>query len=720
MANKNNEAEVIIDKWKRELILGSGGFGVVSLWKNNETNERIALKQCRWSSDNTAITQKHKDRWKQEVDIMNRMNHPSVVKAVKIPEALVTKSDLPILGMEYCSGGDLRKVLNKTENCCGLPEDQVRQILKQIASAIEYLHSLRIIHRDLKPENVVLQPQTGGKILYKLIDLGYAKELDQSSLCSSFVGTLQYLAPELFTSKQYSSAVDNWSFGLLAHETITGKRPFLPNMSPAQWIPLVANKTSSDICAYVEQNGKVIFSKEISSFNQISSSLKYNMENWLRMVLEWNPKQRGGKFAFQFLAEILNLHIVHVFVFNSLEIFSYEINEDTKLIDLNLLIESNTSISCDNQHLILPRGLMPVEEVGKQIINNWYRNNEGKCIGHPITIFLFDNSKIVDYNAYSVCVIPPSVEQIMLNPTQLITFEEQKTSWRHAVWVAQQAIKKYNYLHEGVKLLLSNCINFHGLMQRTLNKLNVEFNKLLAVAQFFKCGIKFNLEQCEKQKIFSSFLRSLKDSLNELKEIYNMQESVGQLFTKSQTITSKFIEYQKSSEFVAVIKSKPIEDSLADIYSNILLAYDTLRRKSKEERSKRNDNQQMVKLLCDCFQLEESLMRNIYVHLRRLIDFYKQIETNNRQLESSSIIVMESQQKLNSLQMKVQKDLWQSLEPRKSCNNLVKKLSETSISTVASDELVNENETLLKNIDDIISDFVSVNHEDVECAPTKL
>ena len=172
MANKNNEAEVIIDKWKRELILGSGGFGVVSLWKNNETNERIALKQCRWSSDNTAITQKHKDRWKQEVDIMNRMNHPSVVKAVKIPEALVTKSDLPILGMEYCSGGDLRKVLNKTENCCGLPEDQVRQILKQIASAIEYLHSLRIIHRDLKPENVVLQPQTGGKILYKLIDLG--------------------------------------------------------------------------------------------------------------------------------------------------------------------------------------------------------------------------------------------------------------------------------------------------------------------------------------------------------------------------------------------------------------------------------------------------------------------------------------------------------------------------------------------------------------------
>jgi serine/threonine protein kinase len=41
------------------------------------------------------------------------------------------------------------------------------------------------------------------QIVYKLIDLGYAKELDQSSICTSFVGTLQYLAPELFMSKTY-------------------------------------------------------------------------------------------------------------------------------------------------------------------------------------------------------------------------------------------------------------------------------------------------------------------------------------------------------------------------------------------------------------------------------------------------------------------------------------------------------------------------------------
>ena len=215
---------------------------------------------------------------------MRRLDCPNVVKAVDVPTILDSpKSDLPILGMEYCSGGDLRRVLNKPENSCGITEPEVRQILRQVSTAVEYLHSKRIIHRDLKPENVVLQPQSDGTILYKLIDLGYAKELDQSSLCSSFVGTLQYLAPELFLEKQYSSAVDNWSFGLLTHEIIVGRRPFLPNYSPAQWIPIVSRKSSSDICANVDMDGKVTFSREISQYNQICGSFKFNLENYLRV-----------------------------------------------------------------------------------------------------------------------------------------------------------------------------------------------------------------------------------------------------------------------------------------------------------------------------------------------------------------------------------------------------------------------------------------------------
>ncbi|XP_026550115.1 inhibitor of nuclear factor kappa-B kinase subunit alpha-like, partial [Notechis scutatus] len=133
--------------------------------------------------------------------------------------------------MEYCSRGDLRKLLNAPENCCGLKESQVLSVLSDVGSGIQYLHENRIIHRDLKPENIVLQDEAG-KVIYKIIDLGYAKDLDQGSLCTSFVGTLQYLAPELFENSPYSKTVDFWSLGTVVFECITGFRPFLHNQQP--------------------------------------------------------------------------------------------------------------------------------------------------------------------------------------------------------------------------------------------------------------------------------------------------------------------------------------------------------------------------------------------------------------------------------------------------------------------------------------------------------
>lgn len=68
------------------------------------------------------------------------------------------------------------------------------------------------------------------KVVYKLIDLGFAKELGDGSVSASIVGTLNYLAPELLWKETYSCSVDYWSLGILFYEIITGIRPFLPNM----------------------------------------------------------------------------------------------------------------------------------------------------------------------------------------------------------------------------------------------------------------------------------------------------------------------------------------------------------------------------------------------------------------------------------------------------------------------------------------------------------
>ncbi|GIY09680.1 inhibitor of nuclear factor kappa-B kinase subunit alpha [Caerostris extrusa] len=168
--------------------------------------------------------------------------------------------------MEYCSNGDLRKQLNKPENCCGLKEKHVRLIMKHISSALNYLHSMKIIHRDLKPENIVIQDQNGHTV-YKLIDLGYAKELDQGSFCTSFCWN--FTISELFMSQKYTCTVDYWSLGLLTHEIITGSRPFLPDKSPAEWIPIIKGKSAAVIRAYLDADKNIMFSEEISPFHRI-------------------------------------------------------------------------------------------------------------------------------------------------------------------------------------------------------------------------------------------------------------------------------------------------------------------------------------------------------------------------------------------------------------------------------------------------------------------
>lgn len=71
------------------------------------------MKKCRVQSE---MTPKHRERWKLEVDIMQRLSHPNVIAAKDVPpEINVMAGELPLLAMEYCSKGDLRKVTNKTE-----------------------------------------------------------------------------------------------------------------------------------------------------------------------------------------------------------------------------------------------------------------------------------------------------------------------------------------------------------------------------------------------------------------------------------------------------------------------------------------------------------------------------------------------------------------------------------------------------------------------------
>uniref|UniRef100_A0A8C8ET82 IkappaB kinase n=1 Tax=Oncorhynchus tshawytscha TaxID=74940 RepID=A0A8C8ET82_ONCTS len=397
--------------WELKERLGTGGFGNVTRWQNKDTEEQIAIKQCRQE-----LSERNRERWCLEIQIMKRLDHVNVVAAREVPEGLQSSlriNDLPLLAMEYCQGGDLRKYLNLLENCCGMREGSILILLRDISSALTYLHKKRIIHRDLKPENIVLQ-QGEKRLIHKIIDLGYAKELDQNSLCTSFVGTLQYLAPELLERQKYTVTVDYWSFGTLVFECITGFRPFLPTWQPVPWHSKLKLKQDHDIVVYEDLTGEVRFSKHLPQPNNLNTLLLGRLESWLQLMLRWSPQERGkadpqttSSDCFSQLETILELKLVHVLNMVSAKIFTYSVSANESVADLQQRIGSDTNIPPANQELLLEAGLAlePQGEAGQCAID--YTANK-KRTDLPL-VFLFDRSSCTYEPQFTPRTMPENI-----------------------------------------------------------------------------------------------------------------------------------------------------------------------------------------------------------------------------------------------------------------------------------------------------------------------
>jgi polo-like kinase 1 len=104
-----------------------------------------------------------------------------------------------------------------------LTEIEVRYYMRQILEGVKYMHEQRVIHRDLKLENFFISDQ----MTVKIGDFGLAAQMSPRGRRKSICGTLNYMAPEISTSREgYSFEADVWSLGIISFLLLCGRFPF--------------------------------------------------------------------------------------------------------------------------------------------------------------------------------------------------------------------------------------------------------------------------------------------------------------------------------------------------------------------------------------------------------------------------------------------------------------------------------------------------------------
>ena len=198
--------------------LGKGTYGTVLLVRQRSTGRLFAQKQLKKAT--LTVHKRLVEQTRSERQILESVNrHPFVVR---LYYAFQDHAKLYLL-LEYAQGGELFHHLAAERM---FSEETAAFYMAELALALDHLHrGLGVVYRDLKPENCLLDAE--GHLL--LTDFGVSKVAadDPAGRCSSVLGTVDYMAPEVVQGRPYGAAVDWWSLGALGYDLLTGAPPFV-------------------------------------------------------------------------------------------------------------------------------------------------------------------------------------------------------------------------------------------------------------------------------------------------------------------------------------------------------------------------------------------------------------------------------------------------------------------------------------------------------------
>ena len=211
---------MLVGKYELGRTLGCGRSSKVKLAVHTETQEEFVVKIISKKASSARTCKEIREEVRIEIAIMKLLDHRNIVKMHEVMES----TNHYYLVLESVRGGDLCEAIIEHGK---LSEFQVAKFLRDLVRGLQVCHDAGVAHRDIKPENLLISSK--GEL--KLADFGLSRlhkhkgeELTESS--TDVVGTLSYVAPEVFDGCYNAYLADLWSVGVLVFVMTTGRFPF--------------------------------------------------------------------------------------------------------------------------------------------------------------------------------------------------------------------------------------------------------------------------------------------------------------------------------------------------------------------------------------------------------------------------------------------------------------------------------------------------------------
>lgn len=190
--------------------LGRGATAIVYKCTVKGMDQAWAVKKMDKRVENKTIL--------TEVGILLKLDHPNIVRMKEVFES----EDYVYIVLELVTGPELFERIVSQQF---YSEEQAATSVRDIITAVEYLHKNDIVHRDLKPENILYENLSQDSRL-KIADFGLSTIVSNKVSLVTVCGTPGYCAPEVLKGEKYHKSCDMWSVGVITYILLCGYEPF--------------------------------------------------------------------------------------------------------------------------------------------------------------------------------------------------------------------------------------------------------------------------------------------------------------------------------------------------------------------------------------------------------------------------------------------------------------------------------------------------------------